>query len=223
MTYGETWRMVKPPLALIAVAMRALGIPVNIRCAYPAPAWFSVIRVEYDALSADCLREIDTVEPQWKHEGFHSPVYCKLVALGQDTSDSGGVFLLHPGGRMAAATLFARARTGQKAIRSGVGTFLKNSHSIGVSNHGGYFDAPAGSENRCLVGATISQLVQAHTARLATVPDHEVFPVQNCSDFELAFDRREALQTDSLIDRGIYREVSPSEIEALSVRCKLQP
>jgi len=223
MAYGETWRMVKPPLALIAVAMRALGIPVGVRCAYPAPAWFSVIRVEYDTLNADCLRVIDAVEPQWEREGFHSPSYCKLVALGHDAAESGGVFFLHPGGRMAAATLFAKARTGQQTSQSSVGTFLKNGHSIGVSNHGGYFNAPPGSENCCLVGAAISQLVQAHNARLTTVPDQEIFPVVNYSDFELAFDRREALQADSLIHRGIYREVSPAEIEALSARCKVQP
>jgi hypothetical protein len=224
MNYRETWRMVKPPLSVLAVVMRALQISVPVRVAYPAPAWFSNLRVEPDSLSAACRKVIDAALPDWEREGFHSAQFCRMPALGADATDNGGVFLLHPSGRMAAATLFAGAANGLSTTSSTVGTFLSNGHSISTTNNGGHFDAPIGSETTLVRNASISQLVSAHTGRHASLSENEIFFVRDYAAFETAFNRREELQAEFLIQRGIYRELSPRALQGLAAGdCKFQP
>jgi hypothetical protein len=192
--------------------------------AYPAPAWFSSLRVEYDSLSAACRRVIDAALPDWEREGFHSPCFCRMSAVGADASDNGGVFLLHPGGRMAAVTLFAGASSGLSTKASSVGTFLASGHSISTTNNGGHFDVPVGSETTCIRNASISQLVKTHTERVASLADNEIFFVRDYTAFETAFNRREELQAESLVRRRVYREVSPEALRGFAGGdCKLQP
>jgi hypothetical protein len=199
-------------------------VPISVRAAYPSPARFSNLQVNPNLLSPRCGEALEAAVIQWQQEGFHSPTYVRLMALGADAGDNGGVFLLHPEGRMASATLFARAVNGTANVMHSVGTFLKNGHSLHTTNGGEYFDGPQGSETRLLRRASVVKLLTAHTAWLAAVDDSAIFPVRDYRAFEAAFDRREEMQSDHLIRRGVYRELSPLELQAMASRaCRLQP
>jgi len=224
LNFRETWRMVKPPLSVLAVALRALHVPITVRAAYPSPARFANLQVDPNLLSPKCREALDSTVAEWQREGFHSPCYGRLMALGADATDNGGVFLLHPEGRMAAATLFARAANGTSNTMSSIGTFLINGHSLHTTNSGGYFDGPVGSETRLLRGASIPKLIAAHAAELASVPENQIFLVRDYKAFESAFDRREELQSEHLVGRGVYRELPPMELQVMAARTpKLQP
>ena len=224
LNFRETWRMIKPPLSVLAVALRALHVPVPVRAAYPSPARFSNLQVNPDLLSARCRQTLDEAVVKWQQEGFYSPRYCRLIALGADATDNGGVFLLCPEGRVAAATLFARAANGSTNIMHSVGTFLASGHSVHVTNSGGYFDGPQGSATILLRSASIPQLIAAQAAQIDSLADSEIARVRDYSAFEAAFDRREELQSEHLVRRGVYRELSPNELQVIAHGgCRLQP
>src|SRR5215212_9894119 len=100
---------------------------------------------------------------------------------------------------------YARAATGFVGSFTFVGSFRHNGHTIATTNNRGSFNPLPGSETH-IVRSTPADIIRLHRARVAAISDIALF--DSFDQLTQAYDRKERMQADWDIARGVFAPAS---------------
>lgn len=202
LNYREIWRIYGflgfPIIAFLK--MLHLNLPGDEL--YCVPCLWSHMNISPESVSPDIQREISAIitmlsfnKSPWECHYFRKPHQSFQLV------DSGGAFLFTPESLFSVMHICARTLAGTVASVTYISSFRQNDHVIVTTNNRNLYDPVPGSDIRIARGMP-EDLIRVHKFRIAQASDLVYF--NSFEQFTEAYDRREQIQADWDIARGVY-------------------
>ena len=173
-TLREYWNLSPDWKGLLAWLMKVVGRPLDNPNLNTQPLSSQEFEVPEDQLPPEHASAISDVRKQLEALGFHSPTWSYLPPLHGNVSLTTGAFL-HNSGKSVARIFYSKATSGTITIEKVVTSFgspLKDGRVLVTSDMPPYFQSgPPNVIVERRVGASPSELYEAHLKRLGQVPE----------------------------------------------------